>query len=214
MRSPLVIPLQSTSEQAEGLHALQRLFSKACNHLAPLVRETRCWNRVALHHLAYRDLRQHFPRLGSQMACNVIYSVSRAARVVYQHPNSPWNQAVLGEEKLPLLRFMPDSPVYYDRHTLSLGKDGLSLFTLDGRMRLPLEIGPSDLDRLVHQRLREVILTRKDGAYVLSFWFVGQGKPGADFQSSRLRMPDYVSVQATPPRKSGHLQSSQLAEPV
>jgi hypothetical protein len=43
--------------------------------------------------MAYKPLRERFPQLGSQMACNVIYSVSRAARHVYQHPSSPYNVA-------------------------------------------------------------------------------------------------------------------------
>ncbi len=42
--------------------------------------QTKVWNRVALHHLMYRNLRDQFPEMGSQMVCNAIYSVSRTCR--------------------------------------------------------------------------------------------------------------------------------------
>ena len=82
MSSTLRIALNAAPEQAARLEALQSMFAKACNSLAPLVQRTRCWNRVTLHHLAYRGLRDSFPTIGSQMACNVIYSVSRTCRIV------------------------------------------------------------------------------------------------------------------------------------
>jgi hypothetical protein len=95
MNLRLRISLLTTPEQAAKLHALQRVFAEACNALAPIARDNMCWNRVALHHLAYRGMRERFPGLGSQMICNVIYSVSRMCRLVYQHPASPFNVARL-----------------------------------------------------------------------------------------------------------------------
>ena len=84
MSAPLVIPLKTEAAQALRLRDLQRAFADVCNELAPVARETRCWNRVALHHMCYRSLRDKFPQMGSQMVCNAIYSVSRTCRVVYQ----------------------------------------------------------------------------------------------------------------------------------
>jgi hypothetical protein len=135
MSSLLRIPLNTTPEQARRLMALQAGFAQVCNALAPIVQQTRVWSRVALHHLAYRQLRERFPGMGSQMVCNAIYSVSRTCRLVYQHPNSPFSLARLGEKPLPLLRFADNCPVYFDRHTLSVKGGQLSMFTLDGRMR-------------------------------------------------------------------------------
>ncbi|MCU0922625.1 MAG: hypothetical protein MUF16_20270, partial [Burkholderiaceae bacterium] len=76
MNSALRIPLKTSPRQHEQLVQLQRAFAEVCNALAPLVQQTRCWNRVALHHMAYKRLREGFPGLGSQMVCNAIYSVS------------------------------------------------------------------------------------------------------------------------------------------
>ncbi|NBT92621.1 MAG: hypothetical protein EBT37_08500, partial [Betaproteobacteria bacterium] len=71
----LRVPLNTSTEQSTRLKALQAVFAQACNALAPIVQQTKVWNRVALHHLMYRNLRERFPELGSQMVCNAIYSV-------------------------------------------------------------------------------------------------------------------------------------------
>jgi len=65
-------------DQAAALAALQAAYAgqaayaDACNRLAPTVVEHRCWNRVALHHLAYARLRKKTP-LGTQMVCKTIF---------------------------------------------------------------------------------------------------------------------------------------------
>jgi hypothetical protein len=170
MTSMLRIPLNAEPEAQQRLLDLQRGFARVCNALAPLVQQTRVWNRVALHHLAYRQLREQFPEMGSQMVCNAIYSVSRTGRLVFQHPQSPFNLAKLGGKPLPLLRFADTSPVYFDRHTLSLKDGQLSMFTLDGRMRFQLALSSQD-EALFHTgKLSEVVLSRQaDGVFALTF---------------------------------------------
>ena len=193
MDSTLRIALTTTPEQFGRLRALQTAFAEVCNAIAPVVQASRCWNRVALHHLVYRNLRDRFPTLGSQMLCNAIYSVSRAARIAYQHPQSRWNVGRNPAAALPLLRFRDDAPVYFDRHTLSL-KDGvLSMFTLDGRMRFALRLAPSDESRFQREKLLEVMLTATADGYELTFQFADPAK------AEKLRnmtahgvLPEYV----------------------
>ena len=158
MDALLRIPLESTPAQVQRLLQLQQGFAQLCNALAPLVQQTRVWNRVALHHLAYRQLREAFPQMGSQMVCNAIYSVSRTCRLVFQSPSSPLHLDKLGDRPLPLLRFGANSPVYFDRHTLSIKAGQLSMFTLDGRMRFELALAPEVQQRFAQQKLREVVL--------------------------------------------------------
>ena len=179
MNYVLRVPLNATPEQVQRLHALQTGFARVCNALAPLVQQTRVWNRVALHHLSYRQLRERFPEMGSQMVCNAIYSVSRTARMVFQHPQSPFNLARLGDKPLPLLRFADSCPVYFDRHTLSLKAGQLSMFTLDGRMRFQLALAARDEERFHTQKLREIVLSRRsDGVYELAFMLVSEAEGG------------------------------------
>lgn len=195
MKNALHIVLDATPEQMARLQALQVLFAEVCNALAPIVQQTRCWNRVALHHLTYRSLRERYPQLGSQMVCNAIYSVSRTCRLVLQHPDSPFNVAKRGDAPLPLLRFLPTAPVYFDRHTLSLKGSLLSLYTLDGRMRFQVSLKPEDEERFHTEKLAEVILSRRGERYQLSFRFAEDAEaalPGSG------EFPEYLMVLAPP----------------
>ena len=202
MNSVLRIPLNASAEQQARLLALQAAFAQVCNALAPVVRESRCWNRVALHHMTYKSLREQFPALGSQMVCNAIYSVSRASRLVYQHPDSPFNLARLGDKRLPLLNFADSCPVYFDRHTLSLKGGQLSMYTLDGRMRFKLALGPQDEAAFHEKKLREIVLSRRaDGQFELAFWLldpaaapVGDTVDAADSTRSS-EIPEYLMVE-------------------
>ena len=195
----LRIPLNASQDQAQRLQSLQTGFAHVCNALAPLVQKTRVWNRVALHHLAYRQLRDQFPEMGSQMICNAIYSVSRTCRAVFQSPGSPFNVARMGDKPLPLLRFSESCPVYFDRHTLSLKAGQLSMFTLDGRMRFQLALRAEDEQSFHDRKLREIVLLRRsDGVYELSFLFAeeqGLGEQSSVVDAMGGDIPEYIMVE-------------------
>ena len=206
MNSIIRVPLNTNPEQFARLQALQSAFAEVCNALAPEVKKSRVWNRVALHHLHYRTLREKFPALGSQMICNAIYAVSRASRLVFQTPGSPFNLTKLGNKALPLLQFADSCPVYFDRHTLSIKGTKLSLFTLEEQLLL-----------FKVAKLREISLTRRlDGLYELAFWLEaaqtlsvnisnsdaleGQGlrqtqEVPAEILAARSLIPDYLSIE-------------------
>jgi hypothetical protein len=175
MNSVIRVPLNTTPEQLARLQDLQTAFAQVCNALAPEVQRTRVWNRVALHHLHYRALREKFPALGSQMVCNAIYAVSRTSRMVFQTVGSPFYLAKLGAQPLPLLQFLNNCPVYFDRHTLSIKGSKLSLFTLDGRMHFELTLPDSQLMMFKVAKLREISLIRRQmGHFELTFWLENQ----------------------------------------
>jgi hypothetical protein len=206
MKSSLRITLNASPEQAERLKALQSAFAQVCNELAPLVRSTRCWNRVTLHHLAYKQLREKFPQMGSQMVCNAIYSVSRTARILFQDPISPFHLSRLQGRSLPSIKFADTSPVYFDRHTLSLKDGTASLYTLDGRMRFLLALSPADEKNFHERKLREIVLAQNPaGDFQLTFWFIQEDEQDdaaatkARAGSSRHKgtIPDYVKVEAS-----------------
>ena len=187
MNSVLRVPLKPSPDQHARLVALQGAFAEVCNALSPLVQQTRVWNRVALHHMAYKTMRERYPALGSQMVCNAIYSVSRACRMLFQAPASPFNIARQPDRPLPLLRFADNCPVYFDRHTLSLRDGQASLFTLDGRMRFQLALTPHQEHSFHTRKLLEVVLSRQGDQFELSFVFApdaGQQLPGADAAAS------------------------------
>jgi hypothetical protein len=160
MKSLIRVQLNTSSDEAAKLRELQAMFSQVCNALAPLVQKTKVWNRVALHHMAYRSLREQFPQMGSQMVCNAIYSVSRHSRMLFQNPASPFSLAKLGDKPLPRMQFDETCPVYFDRHTLSIRDGQLSMYTLDGRIRFQVELTDRDVASFHAKRLREIVLSR------------------------------------------------------
>jgi hypothetical protein len=197
----LRIGLQTGPEQRQRLLDLQRAFAEVCNALTPLVQQTRCWNRVTLHHLTYRQLRERFPAIGSQMVCNAIYSVSRTSRQLFQSPDSPFNIARLDAEgkRLPLLQFSDGAPVYFDRHTLSLKGGRLSMYTLDGRIRFDLALPDAHEQAFHAKKLREVVLNRTtDGAFELRFRLSDGNAPADEADDERAaEIPEYVLIQET-----------------
>lgn len=196
MDNILRIPLNVTPQQALRLQALQHGFARLCNALAPVVQSTRVWNRVALHHLTYRQLREEFPQMGSQMVCNAIYSVARTCRVVFQHPASPFFLERLGDAALPLLRFSETCPVYFDRHTLSLKDGQLSMFTLDGRMRFQLTLDARDEARFHQQKMREIVLEGDaQRGYALSFLLGDAPAQASGGNDAVAEIPEYVLIE-------------------
>ena len=197
MNSQVRIRLNTTPEQSARLIALQTAFAEVCNALVPLVRESRVWNRVALHHMAYRGLREQFPALGSQMVCNAIYSVSRSCRLVFQTPGSPFHLSRIGDRPLPLMRFLETSPVYFDRHTLSLKAGQVSMYTLDGRMRFELALQAADAEAFHHRKLYEIILQREPVGHFLSFRF-GEAAGAENLvvaDNNPDTLPEYVLIE-------------------
>ena len=196
MNSVVRIALNTDPDQFQRLLELQRAFARVCNALLPIVQQTRTWNRVALHHMAYRQLREAFPEMGSQMVCNAIYSVSRACRMVFQTPGSPLHHSRLVGKPLPLIRFADSGPVYFDRHTLSIKEGTASMYTLDGRIRFALSISPQ-LEAAFHQlRLTEVALLRRGDVFELTFAF---GEPVTDLDAEQVDQPDEFLPSAVPP---------------
>jgi len=193
--STIHIPLNTTPDQVRRLQELQGAFAQVCNALGPVVRDTRCWNRVTLHHLAYRTLRESFPQVGSQMVCNAIYSVSRTCRVIFQSPASPFNIQRMSGKALPVLQFLASAPVYFDRHTLSISRGVMSMFTMDGRMRFDLNLGEEQQVSFKERKLQEIVLRSVGEQFTLSFSFSsGQALSEEGAAESESLWPEYVVI--------------------
>src|SRR5207302_4829492 len=164
------IRVKVTPEQAARLSALRRVDADACNRLVPLVQAARCWNRVALHQLGYRRLRQE-ASLGAQMVCNAIFSVCKAYR----------SQAALGriprDTPVPPLSFDRTS-VHFDHRTYTLKGEALSLNTLQGRMRVPMILGDHQRKILTSGLPKEAELVFRRGK-----WFFHLAVESADSKS-------------------------------
>ena len=151
------IRLSASPQQDAALRALQHAYADACNRLVPIVREKRVWNRVALHNLAYSMLRSATP-LGSQMCCNAIFSVCKAYTA----------QKALGrirkDREVPAIRFERAS-VHFDKRTYSIQGDSVSLYTLDGRIVVPMRMGEHQRRLLSSGKPKEAELVLRKGVW-------------------------------------------------
>ncbi|MBX7065841.1 MAG: IS200/IS605 family accessory protein TnpB-related protein [Parachlamydiales bacterium] len=146
MKRTIAIKLNISDQQSEALCELQEIFTKGCNQVAAVALLEKERNRIRLHHLCYRNLRQTLPRLGSQMSCNVIAKTAACLKAL-KRPNQ--------------ILFKRGCSVHFDKRTYSLKGNVLSIFTLRGRIRVPLKISQYHQGFLDVGVLKEAELVRK-----------------------------------------------------
>ncbi len=158
MMRTIPLKLILVPDQMTQALSLQNAFSEACNEMVPYVIENRCWNRVDLHHLVYKETRNK-SSLGSQMVCNAIYSVCKAYK----------SQALLGrinkDKPVQELSFRKGS-VHFDKRTYSFTKTGqLSLYTLSGRMKVDFVMGERQKELFLNGKPKEGELVCRKGEW-------------------------------------------------
>jgi len=146
MKRTISIKLKVSEKEQKALFELQSAFFQACNFVAEIAFREKELNRVKLHHLSYNLIRQKIPQLGSQMSCNAIGKVAQAIK------------ATKGKRKIS---FKEGCSVHFDKRTYSFKNNTLSLFTLQGRLKLPLEISAYHLGFLNQAAIREAELICK-----------------------------------------------------
>ena len=170
MKDLIEVELQFSPENAARLEALQRVFTSVCNELASCAADAQCWNRVRLHHLTYHQIREKYPSLGSQMTCNAIYSVSRIAKELLRNKKNNESKSEDETKKIKRLIFNHNAPIYFDRHTVSLKGNEISMFTMEGRIKFKINADKNLEDQLKNEKLKEIILIKKN-KFVLNFLF-------------------------------------------
>jgi IS605 OrfB family transposase len=167
VKRTIAFKLNTSQSQANALCDLQAMFQAACNEAARAASETKERNRIRLHHACYRFLRKSFPKLGSQMCCNAIAKTSAALKAL---------------KKPREILFKHNCSVHFDKRTYSLKNDVLSLFTLQGRVRIALKISPFHRGFLDFGVIKEAELVCKKGTWffhlVLDFPDVDLIEPG------------------------------------
>ncbi len=150
MKRTISIKLLITEDQAAKLKQLRDVFHEACNQIVPSVIEHRCWNRVSLHNLVYSKVRESLP-LGSQMVCNAIFAVCKAYKAKLISKNEP----------VPLVQFRKYRSVHFDKRTYSIKGNVLSLYTLQGRIGIEMQMGEFQKAYLEQGQLKEAELVCK-----------------------------------------------------
>lgn len=147
--------LVTNSEQELALEQLQVLYLQACNDIVRFASSQRYANNVGLHHICYYAIREKHPALGSQMVCIAIKQVASAYKTLLA------NRKELKKSDWPEIAFGKSSSVHFDKRTYSLKDSVLSLFTLQGRIKVALKIGAFQKQYLAAGTPKEAQLVHK-----------------------------------------------------
>jgi len=156
MKRAIAIRLDAANLQSKKLAALQSTFAAACNVVAPLALEHRCTNRVKLHHLVYYAVRERFPGLGAQMACNAIARIAHGLKA-HRANGREW----------AAIAFRANTAVHFDARTFRLGQHCVSLFTMEGRERVAMRLGSFQRAYLKRGEVKEADLLVRRGVWYL-----------------------------------------------
>lgn len=151
MKRTIALKLDLSQEQFDALLETQKAFAKACNQVIPFVVENRCWNRVALHHLCYYQIRESNPFIGSQMICNAFQRVCSSYKVL----------KIKKSQDVPTITFKDTGSVHYDKRTYSVKDNMLSLYTVNGRIKCEYITGNFQREYLESGTVKEAELIRK-----------------------------------------------------
>jgi len=159
------VALNPPEDMAVRLRTLQAVFSKAVQLAWEVGHQNDCASRVALHHLAYESIRRAEPNLGAQLACNAIYLASAYLKLAKSQVKKP-----SADRKLERPDFSK-VPVHFDRHTLTIKNDVLSIYTLGGRARLSLALPEELKNLLLTMSVKEILLVMRKEKFFLIFIF-------------------------------------------
>lgn len=137
MKLTAKVKLQPTDEQHQALHETLARANEACNYISEIAWKEKTFRQFSLHHLVYHDIRDRFD-LGAQVTVRCIAKVADAYKLDRKRKRS----------------FRPDGAIAFDSRMLSwkLHPQQVSIWTLDGREKMPFACGPRQLELLQGHR--------------------------------------------------------------
>jgi putative transposase len=156
------IKLLPSEEQRTALLSLMAEMAAMRTMLARFCAVERCTNRQQLHHLAYYDMRELFPSVGSQMTCIAIREVAAAHKTQLALGN------ISKKKAFPVLQWSSKGSVAFDARTMRYDDFGnVSLYTQRGRTLVPMVVGSWQKDALAQGAAREAKVVCKRGRWYL-----------------------------------------------
>jgi len=120
MKLTLQIKLLPTEEQAESLITTLKESNIVCNRISDIIWENKVFNQFKAHYLCYHDLKKSF-RLSAQILVRCISKTVNAYKL----------------DKKKKRFFKPLGAITYDSRILSYKGMIASLWTVDGRFKIP-----------------------------------------------------------------------------
>ena len=131
MNKVLSIKLLPTVEQSESLKKTTDLFIAVCNFLSEQAFEHQKFNKVVLHRQCYYQCREKFQNFSSQLIVRAIGVVCDSYRKRQDKQTS-----------------FSSSMAVYDARILSWTDKEASIWTVDGRLKMPIQVWNQDLFKL------------------------------------------------------------------
>ena len=128
------VKLKTTPEQADILKRTMRLANTCCNWLSDIAWDTHKFGQFSLHKVAYRQSRDTFPSLSSQVVVRCEAKVAQAYTL----------------DKRTKRKFKPLGAIEYDARILTwyVDKRDVSIWTVEGRLHLKFYAGQRQIDLL------------------------------------------------------------------
>ena len=150
MKLIVQVQLRATPKQKDALGRTMRAANAACDWLSERAFESGTFAQYALHKLAYASCRQRFEALSSQVVVRCIAKVADAYKLDRNVQRS----------------FRPLGSIAYDARILSWQGETASIWTVEGRQRIPFVCGDRQRELLTHER-GETDLVFSEGRYYL-----------------------------------------------
>ncbi len=145
------VKLKPTVEQAQALEKTMRQVNAACNYISDLAWDEKVFGRRTLRDRVYLEVREKFG-LGAQIAQHAAFKVADAYKL----------------DKETKREFRPLGSVTYDPRILSWATDKqfVSIWTVDGRIRIPFVIGAHQGRLLAFAQGEADLICRQGGFYL------------------------------------------------
>jgi len=151
MELTLPVQLLPDTEQAKALRETVERFNDAANWLAGHLFADKITNRIEAQQRYYHELRQRFD-LTAQTAILVIRRVCEAYK----------------RDKTKKPKFRKHAAITYDQRVLRFqGLDGANLWTVAGRLTMPMLMGRYQRERFTTAKGQSDLVLRKDGKWFL-----------------------------------------------
>lgn len=146
------VKLLPTEQQADTLRHTMELANELCNYLSGHAWDCKTFRQYDLHKLAYRDARDEFPELSSQIVVRCIARVADAYKL----------------DRKAKRKFRPLSAITYDDRILSwyTDKQAVSIWTTAGRAKIQFACGDRQRE-LLHCRQGQSDLILCKGTWYL-----------------------------------------------
>ena len=138
MQSVTKLRLFASPDERRMLFATMERYNAACNAVSPVAFSKQQFSNIGLQKRLYRHIRETFG-LSAQMAQLAIRKVAgsyRSTREAIQEQNKALAALGKPQKSLTELSFREHGAICYDARVLSIGRNRVSIWTLDGRIKL------------------------------------------------------------------------------